>query len=119
MSRRAERWRPLRVAGVVVVGAMLGLGLLPGSVGAVSGAESGYWYAGPLPGGSLTPPPNVPAHGLWVSSNPAGPVAIAALRLNLDSGDAPPVLLSLVVDGETPPNGASVYACRATSAWKA
>jgi hypothetical protein len=119
MSRRPEIVRGVRRVAELGVAALGAIGFLPGRASAVSGTASGYWYAARPPGAPLPPPPNVPAHGLWISSNPAGPVAVAAVRLVLDAGDAPPVLLSLRIDRETPAGAASVFACPATSPWTA
>src|SRR5438067_9860436 len=86
--------------------------------GAVSQTASGYWFAAQTAGGQVPKPPNVPPNGMWVSSNTAGPVAISALRLTLDDAEAPPVIISLKINSEGPPGGASIFACPTTSAWQ-
>src|SRR5205823_7418628 len=54
----------------------------------------------------------------WVSSNTATQLAIAAVRLTLDSGEAPPVIISFKIDKENPAGGAAVFACPTTGPWQ-
>src|SRR5947209_7711940 len=109
-GRGMARWtrRVVLVVGAVVLTASFVVGA---PAGAVSSVASGYWSATPAP-------PGVPPKGMWVASDPAGPVAVAALRLTLDAGEAPPVILSLIVDRQAPPDGASIFACPTTAAWQ-
>jgi len=93
---------------------------------AVQGIQSGYWWQGQPAGAPLPPPPNVPANGLWISGSGASPVAIAAVRFQLGSDEATPVLTAKV-NSEFPPAQVSsaanagqivVMACPTTGAWQ-
>ncbi|MBV8303961.1 MAG: hypothetical protein JOZ04_07105 [Acidimicrobiia bacterium] len=93
---------------------------------AVEGVESGYWWQGQPTGAPLPPPPNVPVNGLWISGSAAQPVAIAAVRFQLDSDETAPVLTAKVKN-EVPPAQVTsaanagqidVLACPTTAAWK-
>jgi hypothetical protein len=93
---------------------------------AVQGIQSGYWWQGQPAGAPLPPPPNVPANGMWISGTEASPVAIAALRFQLNPDEATPVLTAKV-NTEFPPAQVSaaanagqvvVMACPATGAWQ-
>ena len=93
---------------------------------AVQGLESGYWWQGQPDGAPLPPPPNVPANGLWVSGSQENQVAIAAVRFQLRTDEASPVLTAKV-NSQFPPKDASaasnvgqlvVLACPATAGWK-
>src|SRR4051812_41041172 len=99
-----------RLDGVVGSTVLMASLFAGGSAGAVSGAASGYWSAAP-------PPPTVAANGLWVAADPAGPISVAALRLTLDAGEAPPVVVSLQFDQQTSA-GVSIYACATRSPWQ-
>src|SRR4051794_34144206 len=92
-ERRIRLARRLGIAAgaVVLVVSMVAGG---GQAGAVSGVESGYWVVAQTAGGQLPAPPNVPAGGMWVSSNTAIALAVSAIRLTLDTGEAPPVIIS-------------------------
>jgi len=93
---------------------------------AVQGLESGYWWQGQPDGAPLPPPPNVPANGLWISGSEASPVAIAAIRFQLGTTEATPVLTAKVNTGLPPAQLAAainagqivVMACPATPGWK-
>jgi len=93
---------------------------------AVQGLQSGYWWQGQPDGAPLPPPPNVPANGLWVSGSPENQVAIAAVRFQLGTDEAAPVLIAKV-NSKFPPQQlapvseagqAVVLACPATAGWK-
>src|SRR5436305_1498598 len=73
-ERRIRLARRLGIAAgaVVLVVSMVTSG---GRAGAVSGVESGYWTVAQTAGGQLPTPPNVPAGGMWVSSNTATALA--------------------------------------------
>src|SRR4051812_13570230 len=114
MRRRSSRCRGGRLTrlGVAVGTFVLGASVLAGGPAqAVSGTASGYWSAGPVS-------PGVPPKSMWVAADPTGPVAIAAIRLTLDAGEAPPVIVSLQVDRMVPANGASIFACPTTAPWE-
>jgi hypothetical protein len=94
---------------------------------AVRGLETGYWWQGQPDGAPLPPPPNVPANGLWVSGSQENQVAIAAVRFQLGTNEAAPVLTAKV-NSQSPPKEISsagnagqvvVLACPTTGAWKA
>jgi hypothetical protein len=94
---------------------------------AVQGLEAGYWWQAQPDGAPLPPPGNVPDKGLWVSGNETSQVAIGAVRFQLGSAEASPVL-TLKVHSQNPPNQASsgtnvgqvvVLACPTNGAWKA
>src|SRR5438045_5094132 len=112
--------RLIRRLGIVVGTVTLVVSTLGGGgrAGAVSGLASGYWTVGQTAGGQLPTPPNVPAGGMWVSSNTATQLALAAVRLTLDSGEAPPVIISFKIDKESPAGGAAVFACPTTGPWQ-
>jgi hypothetical protein len=103
------------VGAVVLLASMAAGG---GQARAVSGVQSGNWTVAQTAGGQLPAPPNVPAGGMWVSSNTATVLAVAAVRLTLDTGEAPPVIISLQIDKESPPGGAAIYACPTTGEWQ-
>ncbi|MBV8160491.1 MAG: hypothetical protein JO265_06170 [Acidimicrobiia bacterium] len=93
---------------------------------ALEGLQSGYWWQGQPNGAPLPPPPNVPPNGLWISGNQAQPLAIAALRFQLDPDEAAPTLVARV-NSETPPAQVSaaanadqvvVMACPTTGGWQ-
>ena len=104
---------------MLTAAASVALGALPaGATPAVSGLASNYWWAAEQGPSTLPAPPSVPAGGLWVSSNPAGPQAVSAVRFVLPQGTADPVL-SLVISTVAPSTGigGDVMACPTTSAW--
>src|SRR4051794_31858804 len=108
--RRHARW--LRRSAVVVGGGLLVASVVMGTpAGAVSDTTSGYWSTVPVG-------PGVPSKGMWVAADPAGPVAIAALRLTLGDGESAPVILSLKLDRQMPDAAASIFACPTTGAWQ-
>src|SRR4051812_29063595 len=108
-SRRV-RWVRRSVA--LVVGALLVTSVIMGApAGAVSDTASGYWSTAPVG-------PGVPSKGMWVAADPAGPVAVAALRLTLGEGEAAPVILSLKLERQVPNGSAAIYACPTTAAWQ-
>jgi hypothetical protein len=86
---------------------------------AATGVASSYWWQPETATTAVPAPPTVPAGGLWVSSDPAGPQAVSAVRFTLVDGATDPVL-TLSVD---PPQavgqaGALVVACPTTDNWK-
>lgn len=88
------------------------------SVPVVGDLQWGYWWVAESSDGALPPPPSVPAHGLWVSSNPSGPQAVSAIRFDIPAGASAPVV-TLEVHDESPPGSAQIVACTVLSAWKA
>ena len=111
------------VLAMVLAGAALVSSRVPAQ--AVPGIQSGYWWQGQPDGAPLPPPPNVPANGLWISGSEASPVAIAAVRFQLGSDEAAPVLTAKV-NSEFPPAQLSaaanagqivVMACPITGGW--
>jgi hypothetical protein len=117
-------------ARIAIVAAMVvAAGVVVSSRGparAVQGVESGYWWQGQPDGAPLPPPPNVPASGLWVSGNQAAPVAIAAIRIQLSSGEQAPALTAKINSAFPPVQATSaanadqlvVMACPTSGAWK-
>jgi hypothetical protein len=109
------------------------LGLLAVLAGAAAGGSAnaaagqltdGVWWMAQVTGGTLPPPPQVPAHGLWVSSAASGPTAISALHADLDSDQVASTLTlhvaNLYAAPATPvaPLQVPVLACPTTAAWK-
>lgn len=105
-------------AGVLLAAAAAAVPAVAQAAPGVSELQSGYWWQ-PEPNGSpIPPPPYVPAHGLWVSSNATGTQSISAVRFSLPAQRPPAGLtLTLKVHQSQPPTGASIEACRTTSAW--
>ena len=120
VRRRARQARVARRLGMLAAAVMFVVSMVAGGgpAGAVSGAASGYRTLAQTNGGQIPAPPNVPAGGLWISSNTAAPLAIAAVRVTLDAGEAPPVIISLQVASESPPGGAAIFACPTTGSWQ-
>ena len=117
--------RTLRSAGLLPVGAVLmmtatGLWAAPALADSGSPAatnlESGYWWEAEASGSQVPPPPDVPAGGLWVSSNSSGPQAVSAIRFDLLDGGTSPVV-TLRISQEQPSGQLSMVACPATSDW--
>jgi hypothetical protein len=107
-------------------------GLVPGTAlssdgrtTAVSAVTSGVWWAGQLRGVPAGPPPaQVPKDGLWVSSTPAGTIAMSALRFTVAAGDRQPILAMPIAMLTSPPRSAlpvdvtpNILACAATVDW--
>jgi len=92
---------------------------------AVEGVESGSWWAAQSDGKPLPPPPQVPAHGLWVSTGPSGAQAISAVRFRLGATESAPIL-TLHVHSSLPPSQLAsagigpplVVACPTTATWQ-
>jgi len=92
---------------------------------AVESVESGSWWAAQPDGKPLPTPPQVPAHGLWVSTGPSGAQAISAVRFRLGDTESAPIL-TLHVHSSLPPSqlasagiGAPlVVACPTTTTWQ-
>ena len=93
---------------------------------AVSAFDAGVWWKGQQKiGPNLTPPQHVQKGGLWVSSNPAGTVALSAVRFTVGPDDHQPIL-NLAIDAfTTAPSqvpadlGGAILGCVATASWKA
>jgi hypothetical protein len=112
--------RALAAAAAVVAPTLGALGLAgpAGAATAVSGLASNYWWEAETATTQLPAPPEVPAGGLWVSSTPAGPQSVSAVRFVLAPGYSAPVL-TLKVASAQPAASVAVVACEATSSWKA
>ncbi|HVV35401.1 MAG TPA: ATP-binding cassette domain-containing protein [Acidimicrobiales bacterium] len=78
-------------------------------------AQQGWWYR--LHSGSIAAPapPDAPDGGLYVAADPAGPLAVAALRFRA----AVPGTLTLKLADSTAPASTSVALSPATKAWTA
>jgi hypothetical protein len=87
----------------------------PAAAGAVGGVESGWWWREQPEGGGVPAPPQVPAGGLRVASDTAGPSAVAAVRIRLGDGERDARLTLRVAAGAV--QGAVVNACPAKTAW--
>ena len=109
------------------------LGLLTLSVGAVVSGSAhaaggqvvdGVWWLAQVDGGTLPPPPQVPAHGLWVSSAASGPTAISAVHVDAASDQIVSSftlhIANLYAAPATPvaPLQVPVLACPTTAAWR-
>ena len=109
---RARSRAPLVVAA--------GLVLAPAQANAASGTtvESGWWNEAAV--GSLTTPSATPAGQLQVSNGFSGPLAFAAVRINLPTGTPPAsqVTLRLAVPSGSTVGTPAVSACPTTSNWK-
>ena len=111
------------LAMVVAAGAVVS-GRVPAR--AITGIQSGYWWQGQPAGAPLPPPPNVPANGLWISGTQASPVAVAAIRFQLDSDEGAPVLTAKVNSAYPPAQVSTaanalqvvVMACPTTGGWQ-
>jgi hypothetical protein len=87
--------------------------------GRAAGAlTTAWWWQGEPSTGAVPAPPTVPDGGVWVSSNPTGPQAVAAIRVPLDAGDTAPVL-TLTVHQAAPPGPLDLAAYPTTSVWSA
>ncbi|MEY2471015.1 MAG: hypothetical protein QOK28_344 [Actinomycetota bacterium] len=91
----------------------------------VTNLESGVWWIGqPKVGPALPPPQQVPANGLWVSSTPAGTVAVSAVRFAVGANDRQPILdlpveMVTTLPAEVPADFAvHIVACPAASNWQ-
>lgn len=99
-------------------GGLLGvllLSLLAAPALAAEEPTSGYWtqtrVGAPLP---VQPPDPVPEGGTWVSGDPAGPVAVSALRAEADAGSVVLGFRLPVADSLGPP---AVLLCPTTERW--
>jgi hypothetical protein len=73
----------------IVAGSILAAVSMPAR--AADGLQAAYWWSA-QPGG-LPAPPHVPPGGLYISSNPLGPQAVAAISFVLADSDAAPQLI--------------------------
>jgi hypothetical protein len=93
------------------------------SAHAVNNLETGVWWRNQTGRASLPAPPQVPAGGLWVSSDPTGPSAISAVRFTLAGTEGFPVLTlrvgRLTAQPGTPVTSGAVpiFACVLTGTW--
>jgi hypothetical protein len=99
-------------------GGLLGvllLSLLAAPALAAEDPASGYWtrtrVGAPLP---VQPPDPAPEGGTWVSGDPAGPVAVSALRAEADAGSVVVGFRLPVADSLGPP---VVLLCPTTERW--
>jgi hypothetical protein len=100
-------------------GGLLGvllLSLLAAPALAAEDPASGYWtrvrdVGAPVP---VQPPDPVPEGGTWVSGDPAGPVAVSALRAEADAGSVVTGFRLPVADSLGPP---AVLVCPTTERW--
>jgi hypothetical protein len=112
-----------RTGKALVAAALLAVLAAPSRAAAdpvATGVASTYWWQAETATTSLPAPPTVPAGGLWVSSDPAGPQAVSAVRFTLADGATDPVLtLSVDPPQAVGPGAAVVVACPTTDVWKA
>lgn len=112
MNTSARRRGGVRVlGGTALVAVAVVLAVRPAR--AETPATSGYWWKG-TSGGLPTPAPAVPDNGLWVASDPSGPLAVSAVRA---AGDGRLAGLRLTVDQVA--GTALVWACPAQPGWAA
>ena len=123
---RAVRRHLRQVAWAVAFGPFAGLCLLTAPAAhAVDNLESGVWWRNETGAAALPAPSQVPAGGLWVSSDPSGPSAISAVRFSLSDTEAYPTLTlrvaNLTAAPATPATSGSlpVLACEVVSPWTA
>lgn len=116
---RALRWLAFAVAATLAAAPAM---VAPASASA-TGVQIGVWWEGQPDGGTVPYPPHVPAGGLWVSSTPAGPSAMSAVRFALDDGDQAPTLTLNVAQLTTTPDSPAtssavpILACSTSAAW--
>lgn len=82
----------------------------------VSDLQVGYWWAAQQDSTSLPAPPQVPAGGLYVSSNATGLVAVSAVSFRLPAGTIGATLVMHVASIHDV-DGVSIAAYHVTSAW--
>ena len=119
--------RQLRHLGVAAVfGASAGLCLLTAPAAhALDSLQTGVWWRNETGAAALPAPSQVPAGGLWVSSDPSGPSAISAVRFDMSDSEGYPTLTlhvaNLTMAPATPATSGSlpVLACLVTSPWTA
>jgi hypothetical protein len=86
----------------------------------VNKLASDFWWEGEQSPAVLPAPPTVPPGGLWVSSDPAGPQAVSAVRFVLSADQTDPVLALQVSSAQPARAWASgIVACPTTSSWSA
>ena len=99
----------------IVLAVLVPLLGLPLPALAVDDPVTGYWSrtqtGAPLP---LEPPTPVPEGGSWVAADPAGPLAVSALRVDADPGQVVTGLQLPVSDVVGTP---SVIVCPTTETW--
>jgi hypothetical protein len=92
------------------------LALAPAPAFAAQDPTAGYWsrvhqVAAPLP---VPPPDRVPEGGAWVAQDPAGPVAVSAVRAEADPGNVVAGLRLAVADVVATP---AVLVCPTLDRW--
>jgi hypothetical protein len=119
------RLRRRIVAFAALAGTTLGIGLLTApSAYAVDKVATGVWWRDETGATTVPPPPQVPAGGLWVSSDPSGPSAISALHFTLADSEGFPALTLRVANLTAPPPSPAapdsvppIQLCASTHAW--
>jgi hypothetical protein len=93
------------------------------SANAVNNLETGVWWRNQTGAATLPAPPQVPAGGMWVSSDPTGPSAVSALRFTLADPEGFPTfslrVAKLTAQPGTPVTSGAVpiLACVVTGNW--
>jgi hypothetical protein len=93
------------------------------SAHAVGKVDTGVWWRNQTDATTLPAPPQVPAGGLWVSSDPTGPSAISAFRFALSDTEGFPTLALRVAKITAQPATAvtsgtlPIRACAVTHDW--
>lgn len=110
----------MRVATCAAAAAMAGalvLPLLAAPALAVADPVTGYWTrtntGAPVP---IQAPSTVPEGGFWVSGDPAGPVAVSAIRASADAGSVIVGLSLAIADTFGTPK---ILVCPTTETWVA
>jgi hypothetical protein len=103
---------------MVVAVVSLAMACIGAPAQAATAASSGYWWVGESGTVPVPAPPQVPAKGLYIASNAAGPTAVSAVRFALEPDRANPQLVLTVHQlqvGDT----FAVDAYPATATWTA
>lgn len=122
MIRTHERRPVLRLA--ALFGSATSVGLFAASAAhAVDKLDTGVWWRDQTGAAALPSPPQVPAGGLWVSSDPTGPSAISAIRFTIADSEGFPKLslrvAKLTAQPGTPvtSDAVPIRACVVTHDW--